>query len=76
NTTGNPGMATGGMGDVLTGLIAALLCQGLDPFDAARLGVHLHGRAGDLCAEDLGQVAMIASDMIDYLPEAFQEYAS
>ncbi|MEN6458142.1 MAG: NAD(P)H-hydrate dehydratase [Thermoguttaceae bacterium] len=76
NATGNPGMATGGMGDVLTGLIAALACQGLGPFEAARLGVHLHGLAGDRCAEDLGQVAMIASDMIDYLPEAFQEYSA
>jgi NAD(P)H-hydrate epimerase len=75
NTTGNPGMATGGTGDVLTGLITALLCQGLEPFDAARLGVHLHGLAGDLCADDFGQVSMIASDLIDYLPEAFQEYA-
>jgi NAD(P)H-hydrate epimerase len=75
NATGNPGMATGGMGDVLTGLIAALMCQGLGPLDAARLGVHLHGLAGDLAAEDLGQVSLVASDLIEYLPEAFQEYA-
>ena len=75
NTTGNPGMATGGMGDVLTGLITALACQGLDSFDAARLGVHLHGLAGDLAAEELGQVSLAASDMIQYLPEAFSEYA-
>ncbi len=74
NTTGNPGMATGGMGDVLTGLIAALWCQNLGAFDAARLGVHLHGLAGDLAAEDLGQVSLVASDLIHYLPEAFQEY--
>lgn len=72
NNTGNPGMATGGSGDVLTGIITALLCQGLTPFDAARLGVHVHGLAGDLAAEDLGQVSMIASDLIDYLPKAFQ----
>ena len=75
NTTGNPGMATGGTGDVLTGLITALLCQHLEPFDAARLGVHLHGLAGDLAAEELGQVSLMASDLIRYLPKAFQEYA-
>ncbi len=73
NTTGNPGMATGGTGDVLTGLITALACQRLEPFDAARLGVHLHGLAGDLAAEELGQVSMLASDLIQYLPEAFLE---
>ncbi|MCE5267604.1 MAG: NAD(P)H-hydrate dehydratase [Planctomycetaceae bacterium] len=76
NKTGNPGMATGGMGDVLTGLIAALMCQGLDAFDAARLGVYLHGLAGDLAAEDFGQVSLIASDLIDYLPEAFLDYTA
>jgi NAD(P)H-hydrate epimerase len=75
NATGNPGMATGGSGDVLTGLITALACQGLDPLSAARLGVHLHGLAGDLAAKKLGQVSMIARDLIDYLPAAFQEYA-
>jgi ADP-dependent NAD(P)H-hydrate dehydratase len=73
NATGNPGMATGGSGDVLTGLIAALLCQKMPPFDAARLAVHLHGLAGDLAAEELGQVSLMASDLIQYLPEAFQE---
>ncbi len=72
NRTGNPGMATGGSGDVLTGVITALLCQGLAPFDAARLGVHIHGQAGDLAAEELGQVSMIASDLLDYLPQAFR----
>jgi NAD(P)H-hydrate epimerase len=70
NQTGNPGMATGGTGDVLTGIITALLAQGLAPFDAARLGVHIHGLAGDLAAEKLGQVSLIASDLIDYLPAA------
>ena len=75
NHTGNPGMATGGSGDVLTGIITALLCQGLAPFDAARLGVHVHGLAGDLAAEELGQVSLIASDLIDYLPKAFQSVA-
>lgn len=72
NQTGNPGMATGGSGDVLTGIIAALLCQGLEPFDAARLGVHVHGLAGDLAADELGQVSMIASDLIHFLPKAFR----
>jgi ADP-dependent NAD(P)H-hydrate dehydratase len=70
NTTGNPGMATGGTGDVLTGLITALVCQGLAPFEAARLGVHLHGLAGDLASEKLGQVSLTAADLIDYLPAA------
>jgi NAD(P)H-hydrate epimerase len=71
NHTGNPGMATGGSGDVLTGIITALLCQGLAPFEAARLGVHVHGLAGDFAAAELGQVSLIASDLIDYLPKAF-----
>lgn len=73
NSTGNPGMATGGSGDCLTGILAALIGQGLSPWEAARLGVHLHGRAGDLAAEALGQVSMIASDLIRYLPEVFKE---
>ena len=74
NKTGNPGMATGGTGDVLTGLIAALIGQGLDTFDAACLGVHLHGLAGDLAAEKLGQTSLIASDLIDFLPEAIKAW--
>jgi NAD(P)H-hydrate epimerase len=68
NTTGNPGMATGGTGDVLTGLIAALIGQKLSPFDAARLGAHWHGSAGDLARDELGEVSLIASDLLDYLP--------
>ncbi|MGB2823046.1 MAG: NAD(P)H-hydrate dehydratase, partial [Phycisphaerae bacterium] len=73
NQTGNPGMATGGSGDVLTGLLAALLAQGLAPFEAACLAAHLHGRAGDLAAEQLSQAALIATDLLDFLPAAMKE---
>jgi NAD(P)H-hydrate epimerase len=72
NTTGNPGMATGGSGDVLTGLITAMACQGLAAWDAARLGAYVHGRAGDLAAAQLGQTSLIASDLVRFLPDAFQ----
>jgi NAD(P)H-hydrate epimerase len=72
NETGNPGMATGGTGDVLTGVIAALMGQGLEPHAAAHLGCHVHGLAGDMAAEELGQVSLIASDLLKYLPRAFQ----
>jgi len=71
NRTGNSGMATGGSGDVLTGLIAALLGQGVSPFEAASLGAHLHGLAGDLAAADLSSAGLIASDLPNYLPRAF-----
>jgi ADP-dependent NAD(P)H-hydrate dehydratase len=76
NTTGNPGMATGGTGDVLCGLIAALLGQGLETFAAAQLGVYLHGRAGDLAREQLGEVSLIASDLLTFLPHAFGRHSS
>jgi NAD(P)H-hydrate epimerase len=72
NTTGNPGMATGGSGDVLTGIITALICQGLSAFDAALLGAHVHGLAGDLAAKELGQVSLIARDLVGFLPLAFR----
>jgi NAD(P)H-hydrate epimerase len=74
NTTGNPGMATGGTGDVLGGLIAALIGQKLEPFAAAQLGVYLHGRAGDLAREQVGEVSLLAADLLDYLPRAFQRH--
>jgi NAD(P)H-hydrate epimerase len=72
NTTGNPGMSTGGSGDVLTGVITALVCQGLPPFEAAQLGVHVHGLAGDLTAAQFGQISMTAKDLLQLLPEAFR----
>ena len=73
NTTGNPGMATGGSGDVLTGLCSALLAGGLEPFGATRLAVHVHGLAGDLAAQTRGQISLIASDLLDALPGAFKQ---
>jgi NAD(P)H-hydrate epimerase len=71
NTTGNPGMATGGTGDVLTGVIAALLAQKLAPFEAAQLGVFIHGLAGDIARDQNGEIGMIAGDLVDALPDAF-----
>ena len=75
NPTGNPGMSTGGTGDVLTGVITALLCQGLSAYDAARLGAYVHGLAGDLAAQELGETSMIASDLVRYLPQAWKGLA-
>lgn len=76
NRTGNPGMATGGSGDVLTGLIAALIGQQLSPFEAAVLGVHVHGAAGDRAARELGAVSLIATDVLAHLPAAIRAAAS
>ena len=73
NTTGNPGMATAGSGDVLTGMIAALVGQGLTLFDATVLGVYSHGFAGDVASALHGQVGMIATDIIDNLHAAFAQ---
>lgn len=76
NTTGNPGMATGGSGDVLTGMIAGLLAQGYTPERAVLIGVFLHGMAGDIGVEVLGEESLIASDIIDCIPKAYQKLKS
>ncbi len=68
NHTGNPGMAVGGSGDVLAGLITSLLGQGLKPLEAAACGAWIHGAAGDLCAQEIGQYGMLPSDMVQALP--------
>lgn len=68
NPTGNPGMAVGGSGDVLSGIITALLGQGIVPLEAAACGAWLHGAAGDICAREMGQYGMLPSDMVDVLP--------
>jgi NAD(P)H-hydrate epimerase len=73
NATGNPGMATGGTGDVLTGMIGSLLAQGYGPTQAACLAVYLHGLAGDLAAAEKGEAGMIAGDLIEKIPEAIKQ---
>jgi len=73
NTTGNPGMATAGSGDVLTGIIGSLLAQGLKPHQAVTLGVYLHGLAGDLAKKELGEASLQATDIINFIPAAIIE---
>ncbi len=75
NKTGNPGMATAGTGDVLTGVIASLIAQGLKVFDAAKLGAYLHGLAGDITKEKIGEYGMIASDILANIPLAINTYS-
>ncbi len=76
NSTGNPGMATGGSGDVLTGILTGLLSQGYSSIDAAILGVYAHGLSGDLAAADLGMDSLIAGDVVEFLPYAFKKMHS
>lgn len=68
NPTGNPGMAVGGSGDVLSGIIVSLLGQGIAPLEAAAIGAWLHGAAGDICAAEIGQYGMLPTDMVNVLP--------
>ncbi|MDY2989094.1 MAG: NAD(P)H-hydrate dehydratase, partial [Oscillospiraceae bacterium] len=74
NTSGNHGMATAGSGDVLTGIIAGLLAQGMPEEEAASFGVFLHGMAGDKCADKLSQISMLPTDMIEELPRLFLKF--
>ena len=71
NTTGNPGMATGGSGDVLAGMIASFIAQGMEPYRAAMCGVYLHGLAGDAAAHRISQHAMLPSDLLEELGGLF-----
>ena len=73
NKTGNPGMATAGSGDVLSGIVGAFLGQGLDAFNAAKYATHIHGLAGDIAAKDKTQIGLIASDIIDKIPVAIKK---
>ena len=73
NPTGNPGMASGGMGDVLTGIVGGLLAQGYPPQEACALGVFLHGYAGDLAAQEKGEVGILARDVIERLPGGLRD---
>jgi hydroxyethylthiazole kinase-like uncharacterized protein yjeF len=73
NRTGNAGMATAGSGDVLTGIIAALVAQGIESFEAAQIGCYIHGQAGDLAAKQHGMLSLIASDLVTFIPQAFNK---
>ncbi len=73
NDTGNPGMATGGSGDILTGIITSLLAQGYDAYEAAKLGVYIHGLAGDIAATEIGEIGMTAMDILANIPRAFKQ---
>lgn len=73
NETGTAAMATGGSGDVLTGIIVALICQGLSPFQAARLGVHVHGLAGSIAQQKQHSHVVLPTELIEHLPEAFEQ---
>lgn len=73
NPTGNSGMATAGSGDVLSGIIAAMLAQGASPFDGATLGAYIHGLSGDIAAEEKSEYSVVATDLIEYLPKAFKK---
>lgn len=73
NSTGNPGMATGGTGDVLTGIIASFIGQGMDPFKAAIAGVYLHGQAGDIAVKEKGVLSLIATDLLNKLPDVLKK---
>ena len=75
NETGNAGMATGGTGDCLTGMIASFIGQGAEPFNAAVTGVYLHGLAGDIAAKEKGTLSLIATDLLNKLPDAFKKLA-
>ena len=75
NRTGNPGMASGGVGDVLTGIIASFIGQGLSPYEASVLGTHAHGLAGDIAAVEKGLLSVIATDLLHNLPEALKALA-
>jgi len=76
NTTGNPGMASGGTGDVLAGLVGSLLAQGCSPLESSIAGVYIHGLAGDMAAEEMGEAGLIASDIIGKIPEVMRELAT
>jgi len=73
NRTGNAGMASGGVGDVLTGIVASFIGQGLTMFDSAKLGVHIHGLAGDIAARKKGKISLIASDLLHELPDILRK---